>query len=559
MTPDRATAPSAPARPSATTTAPLPLDHDACLQAVRSRDARFDGRLYFGVTSTGIYCRPSCPAPSPKAEHLTFHPSAAAAQRAGFRACRRCRPEASPGSPQWSIREDAAARAMRLIGDGLMDRDGVDGLAETLGYGPRQVERLLVAELGAGPLALARARRAETARTLLEATTMPVTDIAFAAGFSSVRSFNATVRAVFDASPTQLRRAVGRGGGRAGDAERSSSAAPPLTLRLAHRTPLHLDSLFGHLIATAVPGVDAWIPDDGPCGTLHRAVRLPHGPGVVALAPQPDSSTSGTPRRHGAITAQLRLTDLRDLPAAVQRCRRMLDLDADPVAVDAALAADPALAPLVARTPGVRLPGAPDAHEQAIRTVLGQQISTAAAATLGARLAAAFGAELPQSLHVDGGPVRLFPTAEALASAAPDDPRWPGMPGSRRKTIRGLAAALASGAVRLDVGAPWGRVREKLAGLRGIGPWSTEMICLRGLGHPDAFPAADLGTRTAAEAVGLPAAPRALTEHAAGWRPWRGYAAALLWASSDHPVARIPAVDEHRPRPAPHPEEERSR
>ncbi|GAB3181980.1 AlkA N-terminal domain-containing protein [Nesterenkonia halophila] len=526
------------------------------MQAVRARDARFDGRLYFGVTSTGIYCRPSCPSPPPKIEHLTFHPSAAAAQQAGFRACRRCRPEASPGSPQWSIREDTAARAMRLIGDGLVDRDGVDGLAEALGYGPRQVERLLVAELGAGPLALARARRAETARTLLEATRMPITDVAFAAGFTSVRSFNATVRAVFDASPTALRRSVRRGEGRVGDAARSFSAAPPLTLRLAHRMPLHLDSLFGHLIATAVPGVDAWLPDDGPHGTLHRAVRLPHGPGVVALTPHKGSSTSGTPRPHGAITARLRLTDLRDLPTAVQRCRRMLDLDADPAAVDAALAADPALAPLVARTPGVRLPGAPDAHEQAIRTVLGQQISTAAAATLGARLAAAFGTELPASLRVSGGPARLFPTAESLASAAPDDPRWPSMPGSRRATLRRLAGALASGTVRLDVGTPWGRAREELAGLRGIGPWSIEMICLRGLGDPDAFPATDLGTRTAAEAVGLPTAPRALTEHAAAWRPWRSYAAALLWASSDHRVARIPASDEHRPRPIPHSEEE---
>ncbi len=520
---------------------------------MRSRDARFDGRLYFGVTSTGIYCRPSCPAPPAKPEHLTFHPSAAAAQQAGFRACRRCRPEASPGSPEWSVREDAAARAMRLIGDGVVDRDGVRGLAAALGYSPRQVERLLVAELGAGPLALARARRADTARTLLEATTMSVTDVAFAAGFSSVRSFNATIRAVFAASPTGLRRAVRRARARAGDGAHPPAPAPELTLHLAHRTPLHGDSLFGHLIATAVPGVDAWLPDDGPRGALHRALRLPHGPGVVALAPPAGSSASSA--SSDTVAARLRLTDLRDLPTAVQRCRRMLDLDADPAAVDAALAADPALAPLVARHPGVRLPGAPDADEQAIRTVLGQQISTAAAATLGARLAAGFGEDLPESLRVPDGPVRLFPTAETLATADADDPRWPGMPGSRRATIRGLAAALASGAVSLDAGASWSRVRDELAGLRGVGPWSTEMICLRGLGDPDAFPATDLGTRHAAEAVGLPAAPRALAERAAAWRPWRGYAAALLWASSDHSVARIPAAD-HRPPPVPHPEEE---
>ncbi|WP_322479358.1 DNA-3-methyladenine glycosylase 2 family protein [Nesterenkonia sp. HG001] len=511
----------------------LMLDPDACVKAVRARDARFDGRLYVGVTSTGIYCRPSCPAPPPKREHLTFHPTAAAAQRAGFRACRRCRPEASPGSPDWNIREDTAARAMRLIADGEVDRSGVEGLSAALGYSSRQVERVLRGELGAGPLALARAQRASTARTLIEGTALSFSEIAFAAGFASVRSFNETIRAVFAASPSQLRTA--RRNGRAAAIRPTPVAPHLLTLRLAYRPPLHVPSLFGHLIATAVPGVDTWHPQEahghGSGGVLHRAMRLPHGAGVASL--RPDDG------HRGWVEAQLRLTDLRDLTSAVQRCRRMLDLDADPVGIEDALRTDEDFAPLVARFPGCRLPGSPDPEEQAFRVVLGQQISTQAAGTMGARLTRAFGEPLPEALLLPGGPTHLFPTAASLTTAE-DDARWPGMPASRRATLRGLAEALTTGKLRLDVGAPWSEVRRELTSLRGIGPWSVEMIALRGLGDPDAFPATDLGTRLAAEALGLPGDPRPLAGAADAWRPWRSYATALLWASSDHAVARLP-------------------
>lgn len=497
---------------------PIHTDTEACLRAVRSRDARFDGWFYVAVTSTGIYCRPSCPAAPARPVNLRFHPSAASAQSAGFRACKRCRPDASPGSPEWNVREDLVARAMRLIADGVVDSHGVEGLAARLGYSSRQVERLVRAELGAGPLALARAQRAQTARTLIESTTLPMADVAFAAGFTSIRSFNDTVRAVFASTPSQLR-------ARAGTARRGGvGTAQAVSLRLPYRRPLHVPSLFGHLAATAVPGVESWSD-----GMLHRSLSLPHGPGVVSLRPA-----------EGHLEAVLRLSDLRDLTAAVHRCRRLLDLDADPVAADAALAADPVLAPLVRERPGCRLPGTVDPAEFAVRVVLGQQISTAAAATVAGRLVDSLGQPLPAELRVPAGPTHLFPEPRVLAALEPDDPGLPGMPAARRRTLTALTTALTSGALVLDPATRWDRARADLAAIPGLGPWSIEMIALRGLGDPDAFPASDLGVRGAAAAIGLPASARALGARAAAWRPWRSYAVQALWASSDHAAARLP-------------------
>ncbi len=340
------------------------LDAEACRRAVSSRDERFDGWFYTGVTTTGIYCRPSCPAMTPHARHMEFYPSAAGAQRAGYRACKRCRPDASPGSPEWNVRQDAVARAMRMIADGVVDTEGVSGLARRLGYSPRQVERLMLAEVGAGPLALARAQRAQTARTLVEGTTLSLAEVAFAAGFASIRSFNETVRTVYALTPRELRRR--------GDAAARSAvpAEQSLTLRLAHREPLHVPSLFGHLAGTAVPGLERWHE-----GGFERTLHLPHGPGWVRLVP-----------RQRYVEARLSLTDLKDLTVAVNRCRRLLDLDADPMAVDLALSADPALRPLVAAAAGVRLAGTVDPHELALRVVIGQQVSTASAATTTSRL-----------------------------------------------------------------------------------------------------------------------------------------------------------------------------
>jgi AraC family transcriptional regulator of adaptative response / DNA-3-methyladenine glycosylase II len=499
-------------------------DHEACVRAVRSKDARFDGWFYTAVTTTGIYCRPSCPAVTPKPEHMRFHPSAAAAQQAGFRACKRCRPDASPGSPLWNERADLVARAMRLIADGVIDTGGVPALAARLGYSVRQVERQLLAELGAGPLALARAQRAQTARLLIETTALPMGDVAFAAGFASIRAFNDTVKSVFALPPTELRRRARRGPGRPA-APGAAGTAGTLPLRLPFRLPLVPDSLFGHLAATAVPGVEEWRD-----GAYRRTLRLPRGHAVVALRPGPEH-----------IGCLLTLADLRDLATAISRCRWLLDLDADPVATGAVLAADPVLAPLVAKAPGRRVPRTVDAAEFALRAVLGQQVSTAAARTHAGRLASTYGEPVTDSA---GGLTRLFPSPAVLAGAALTEagPGALAMPRARQASFAALAAALADGRLDLSPGSDWARAREVMAGLPGLGPWTVESIAMRGLGDPDAFIPGDLGVRLAARALGLPATPAALTRRAAAWRPWRAYAVQYLWAAGDHSINRLPAA-----------------
>jgi AraC family transcriptional regulator of adaptative response / DNA-3-methyladenine glycosylase II len=490
-------------------------DHEACVRAVQSKDARFDGWFYTAVTTTGIYCRPSCPVVPPKPEHMRFYPSAAAAQQAGYRACKRCRPDASPGSPLWNERADLVARAMRLIADGVIDTGGVPALAARLGYSVRQVERQLLAELGAGPLALARAQRAQTARLLIETTALPMGEVAFAAGFASIRAFNDTVRAVFALPPTELRRRARRSAGGA------VTAAPGmLSLRLPFRLPLLPDSLFGHLAATAVPGVEEWRD-----GAYRRTLRLPRGHAIVALRPGPEH-----------IGCQLTLADLRDLATAISRCRWLLDLDADPVATGALLAADPVLAPLVAKAPGRRVPRTVDAAEFALRAVIGQQVSTAAGRTHAGRLAAAHGEPVTDPA---GGLTRLFPSPAALAAAGPGALA---MPRARQASFAALAGALAGGQLDLSPGSDWARAREVMAGLPGLGPWTVESIAMRGLGDPDAFIPGDLGVRLAAKALGLPATPAALTKRAADWRPWRAYAVQYLWATGDHAINRLPAA-----------------
>jgi AraC family transcriptional regulator of adaptative response / DNA-3-methyladenine glycosylase II len=485
-------------------------DRERCIRAVQSKDARFDGWFYTAVTSTGIYCRPSCPAMPPRPENMRFYPSAAAAQQAGFRACKRCRPDASPGSPEWNFRADLVARAMRLIADGVIDTDGVGGLASRLGYSIRQLERQLLAELGAGPLALARAQRAQTARLLIETSSLPMGDIAFAAGFASIRTFNETVREVFAASPTELRRRAAAG--------RRPGTVGWLALRLPFRVPMSPDNLFGHLAATAVPGVEEWRD-----GSYRRTLALPHGPGIVALRPAPDY-----------VACQLALADLRDLQAAISRCRRLLDLDADPVAICELLGADPVLEPLVAKAPGRRVPRTADAAEFAIRAVIGQQVSVGAGRTHAGRLAAALGQPVTDP---GGGLTHLFPAMAAIAEA---DEAVLAFPRPRQHTIRALAAELAAGDVSLGPGSDWQQARAQLAAVPGLGPWTIETIAMRGLGDPDAFPAADLGVRLAAARLSLPAAPTALTRRAETWRPWRSYAVQYLWASGEHAINRMP-------------------
>lgn len=500
-------------------------DFDRCYRAVQARDERFDGWFITAVLSTGIYCRPSCPA-RPLARNVRFYPTTAAAQHAGFRACKRCRPDASPGSPDHNAGRDVVARAMRLIADGVVDRDGVGGLAGRLGYSTRQIERHLRAGVGAGPLALARAQRAQTARLLIDTTDLPFTEVAFAAGFSSIRQFNDTVRTVFDVAPSGLR-------------DRRSAGPPAvagvpgaLDLRLVFRRPLAVDSLFGHLGATAVAGVEE-IRDGG----YRRTLRLPNGPGTVSLTPRPDY-----------IACRLRLTDLRDVPTAIVRCRRLLDLDADPEAVGRGLGADPLLATAVAAAPGRRVPRTVDEAELAVRVVLGQQVSTAAARTLTGRLVEAFGEPVADP---DGGLTHLFPGVEALTTSGLADLA---VPRARARCLAGLVAALADGVVELGPGVDPERTRSQLARLAGVGPWTVEMVVLRGLGDPDAFPATDLGVRRGARALGLDDHPTALARRSGRWRPWRAYAVQYLWAATDHRINRWPV--EHGPvdHPPIHPE-----
>lgn len=474
------------------------IDEDTRYEAVRSRDARFDGEFFFAVRTTGIYCRPSCPAVTPKRQNVCFYATAAAAQGSGFRACRRCRPDAVPGSAAWNVRADVVGRAMRLIGDGVVDREGVGGLADRLGYSARQVQRQLTAEVGAGPVALARAQRAHTARILLQTTGLPITQIAFAAGFASVRQFNDTIRAVYASTPSELRAAAPRTGPAA---RRAATPAAGVPLRLAYRGPYQATAVFDLLTAEAVPGVESV---SGPRGrrTYRRTLRLPYGTGIVAVDERPRGGRSreasaessgavkggtgaggvwsdGSPG--GWLDARLHLTDLRDLTTAVGRLRRLFDLDADPYAVDERLGADARLGPLVAARPGLRSPGSADPDELAVRALVGKEEAE--------RLVLCYGKALDAPC---GTLTHLFPEAAVLAEAEPDGP------------LGALTAALADGALRLDPGADRDAVQEFLLTLPGMDSATVTAIRTRALGDPD----------TAPPGAGLPDS----------WRPWRSYA-----------------------------------
>ncbi|MEU6087294.1 AlkA N-terminal domain-containing protein [Streptomyces sp. NPDC047085] len=453
------------------------MDEDSRYEAVRSRDGRFDGAFFFAVETTGIYCRPSCPAVTPKRRNVRFFPTAAAAQGSGFRACRRCRPDAVPGSAEWDVRADVVGRAMRLIADGVVDREGVSGLASRLGYSARQVQRQLTGELGAGPVALARAQRAHTARTLLQTTDLPVTEIVFASGFASVRQFNDTIREVYAATPTEVRAAAPRGRG-----ARRATPSAGIPLRLAHRGPYQAAAVFDQLAREAVPGVEDVSGRPG-SRTYRRTLRLPYGTALVAVEERARGPKAGGGTHPGGwLDARLHLTDPRDLTTAVHRLRRLFDLDADPYAVDERLAADPRLAPLVAVRPGLRSPGTVDPAEAAIRALVGSKDTLE-------RLVRRYGKALDAPC---GNLTHLFPEPAALADAEPGGP------------LGALAAALADGTVRLDPGADRDDAQEALLALPGMDPAVVATIRVRALGDPDvAPPGADV--------------PDA-------WRPWRSYA-----------------------------------
>ncbi|MEU0083357.1 AlkA N-terminal domain-containing protein [Streptomyces sp. NPDC006274] len=459
-------------------TTEAPAVPDSRYEAVSSRDARFDGVFFFAVSTTGIYCRPSCPAITPKRRNVSFYRTAAAAQAAGFRACRRCRPDAVPGSAEWNVRADVVGRAMRLIGDGVVDREGVAGLATRLGYSARQVQRQLNAELGAGPVALARAQRGHTARVLLQTTTLQAAEIAFAAGFASVRQFNDTIREIYAATPTELRALRP---GRATPVDTGSG----IPLRLAHRGPYAAESMFGHLAAHAVPGTEEVTGARG-ARTYRRTLRLPRGAGIAEVGERPGAG--------GWLECRLHLTDLRDLTSATQRMRRLLDLDADPCAVAERLGTDPALAPLVAVRPGLRVPGAADPHEAAIRTLVGRRTA--------GELVAAHGEPLPAP---SGGLTHLFPRPRDLT-------------GTDHTALRALAEALAAGDLVLDPGADREETEHRLLRLPGIDARTAAAVRLHALGDPDVLLPDD------------PALPPGADPER--WRPWRSYAMHHLWAGA---------------------------
>jgi AraC family transcriptional regulator, regulatory protein of adaptative response / DNA-3-methyladenine glycosylase II len=478
---------------------PLPTP-EVCYRVLSSRDSRYDGVFYVGVTSTGIYCRPSCPARTPAAHNVTYHLTAAAAQGAGFRACKRCIPDATPGSPDWDVAADLAGRAMRLINDGAVDREGVPGLARALGYSERQLNRLLVTQLGATPLQLARAKRAMSARTLLETTSFSATEVAFAAGYSSVRQFNDSFREVYAATPTQLR----------SSSNRAANTEGLVSLRIGVRTPFAGVALREFFATRAVAGIEV-VQDH----RYARSLDLPHGPGAVCVHLE-DFAEPGV----DYLQADFVLSDLRDLAPAVERVRRLLDADADPIAVSRELGRDVFLGPHVAKVPGLRVPGHVNGHELAVRAVLGQQVSVAGARTLASRLVQSLGRRVSLPWGLD----RIFPTSEALASM---DPITLAMPASRRRALLALCSALAGGQIMLDRSTPRHEVREQLLNLPGIGPWTADYILMRALGDPDVFLPTDVGVRNAWRHQ----SPHSVEEAAAQWRPWRSYALMYLWQS----------------------------
>ncbi|MCS5733655.1 DNA-3-methyladenine glycosylase 2 family protein [Herbiconiux daphne] len=500
------------------------MDFDERYRIIQSRDRRFDGQFITAVRSTGIYCRPSCPARTPHAANVTFYETSAAAHEAGYRACKRCLPEAVPGTPAWNLRDDLAARAMRLIGDGLIEREGVDGLSRRLGYSNRHLNRVLSHELGAGPLAISRALRAQTARTLLTSTDLSMSDIAFAAGFSSIRQFNDTVAEVFQLTPTEMR-------------ARQSRAQPAvpgaIELTLPYREPFDAAGVFTWLAARAVPGVETVGTD-----SYTRSVALPGGPAWFTVR-----------QSASKLVLDAHLTALADLPVLVSRIRRLFDLDADPVAVDAALSADPVLAERVRALPGIRLPGAVDAHEMLFRAIIGQQISVASARTLLHRLTLAAGSPLEQvpdaaaaassSTTASSPPTLLFPTAAQVAEHAGSV-----LTGPRAKiaTVVRVAEALASGDLEISFGDDAAEQRQRLVAIPGIGDWTAGYLAMRVLKSPDVLLTGDVAVRSGARALGFPHTPRDLAAWAADFAPWRSYLCLHLWAAAPPPLRRAPAA-----------------
>lgn len=494
--------------------ASMELDHETCYRALRTRDARFDGRFFTAVLSTGVYCRPICPAPTPKRENCLFLASAAAAHQAGFRPCLRCRPEASPGTPAWLGASATVSRALRLISEGALDDGRVEELAQRLGVGARHLRRLFIKHLGAPPLAVAQTRRVLFAKKLIDATKLPMAEVALSSGFSSIRRFNDAIQRAYKETPRGLRRSNkpnGNGGG-----------TSDIALKLPFRPPFHWLAIMRFLAPRAIPGVEAASPD-----YYRRTVTMDGMQGVVEVRPVEGENH---------LLAHLRLSSTNVLMQVAERLHRLFDLGADPEVIAAHLGSDPRLGAAVEALPGLRIPGAWDAFELAVRAILGQQISVKAATGLAGRLVEAYG----EPLGLDGSPrgtedLRLvFPRPQTLASA---DLRTLGLPRTRAVAISSLAAAVVKGHLVLDSSRGLDDTIQKLRELPGVGEWTAQYIAMRSLREPDAFPSTDLGLLRAVKNASGPLTASRLLQAAEPWRPWRAYAAMYLWMTGANAAA----------------------
>jgi AraC family transcriptional regulator, regulatory protein of adaptative response / DNA-3-methyladenine glycosylase II len=487
------------------------LDPRICYRALQSRDPRFDGRLFVGITSTGIYCRPICPARPAKFENCRFFPSAAAAQEAGFRPCLRCRPETAPDLGAWRGTSNTVSRGLALIAEGALDGDdaSVDALAERLGVGERQLRRLFKQHLGASPIAVAQTRRVLFAKQLIHDTRLPMAEIALAAGFGSIRRFNETFRQLFRRPPSAIRRKTVM------PLPEGSVAATGVTVRLSYRPPYDWPAMLSFLRTRAIDGVE-WVDDSRYCRTVLQDGDV----GTVEIGHLPEQES---------LVVTIRFPNVRALPGIVARIRRVFDLGADVATIGAHLAQDPLLAPLIAERPGLRAPGGWDGFELAVRAVLGQQVSVEAARRLAGQLVRLCGATVPIEQRSHGALTLAFPSAAEVAAA---DLKALGMPNARKLALIALAEAVLADPLLFQ---PLGTVEDTVARLRtirGVGEWTAQYIALRAVREPDAFPASDIGLlRGAAVRGGLRPSPAELNGRAEPWRPWRAYAAQHLWAA----------------------------
>jgi AraC family transcriptional regulator of adaptative response / DNA-3-methyladenine glycosylase II len=483
----------------------MEMDFEACRRAFLTRDPRFDGRIFGAVKTTGIYCRPICPARTPKPQNMTFYPTAAAAQEAGYRPCLRCRPEASPDLGAWRGTSNTVSRALALIEAGAMDAGDVDGLAARLGVGERQLRRLFRQHLGASPVAVAQTRRVLLAKQLIQETLLPMSEVALASGFGSVRRFNETFQQLFGRPAGALRRSR---------AEEASAAAAGITVKLPYRPPYDWAAMISFLAARAIPGVESVS-----ARRYARTLAVDGALGVVTVSPGAGDF----------LVAEIRFPKVQALPAVIARIRRVFDLTADPGLIGAHLSRDAALAALVAARPGLRAPGAWDGFELAVRAILGQQITVTAARGLAAKLVEAYGERIDDSAAAKLGLTHVFPTPGRLVG---EDIAALGMPRSRGAALEALARTVAADPTIFTPRADLESAIAALKALPGVGEWTAQYIALRELREPDAFPQADIGLlRAMTDEAGVRPTPAALLDRAEAWRPWRAYAAQHLWAA----------------------------